>query len=178
MYITSFLHHNKTGPLTRRRGSNWFLCWTQPLFMLFSRLVTRWYDFLRYHHSSSVLWPRLVITAHSSTIGFIKGKNPFNVPWTCLLWFNFNDNFLSLNFFSFGGWALLMVSTHGASCCLEMELAVSLTLSQFLKRKVAPIYPTVFSRLIYLGHYVPGFVRGNSSPLGHGHRSLILCNLS
>ena len=74
----------------------------QPLFILVPRL------------NMMILFPRITtipiffccslvaISTHSSITRFIKGSNPHNIPWTCLPPFNFNDNFLSKNFFNLG----------------------------------------------------------------------------
>ena len=60
-------------------------------------------------HSNIVLLPLVAISTHWSTTTFIKGSNPHNIPWTYLPPFNFN-NFLSINIFNSGEWALLMMS--------------------------------------------------------------------
>ena len=75
--------------------------------------------------------PLVAISTHSSITRFIKGSNPCNIPWTCLPPFNFNDTFLSINFFNLGGCALLMMSTLRAQRSLLNKSFKSLLLNIF-----------------------------------------------
>ena len=65
--------------------------------------------------------PLVGISTHSSITRFIKGSNPRNSPWTCLPPFNFNDNFLSINFFNSGGCALLMSTLQAQRSLQNLE---------------------------------------------------------
>ena len=66
--------------------------------------------------------PLVAISTHSSITRFIKGSNPRNIPWTCLPPFNFNDNFLSINFFNSGGCALLMSTPRAQRSLHNVQL--------------------------------------------------------
>lgn len=56
----------------------------------------------------------LTISTHSPITRFIKGAKPCGIPYPCWPPFNFNDNLWFINFFSWGGWALLMTTLQQA----------------------------------------------------------------
>ena len=75
--------------------SNWFLWWTQPLFIRIPGLLTWRFYFLILPPLSIVLL-LFATSTQSSITRYIQGSNPHNIPWTCLPPFNFSDNFLSI----------------------------------------------------------------------------------
>lgn len=165
MHTTWFLYCSKTGTMEGTCGSSWFLLMNTPIVYTRSKASNMMILFPRIT-TIPILFccPLVAISTHSSITRFINGSNPRNIPWTCLPPFNFNDNFLSINFFNSGGWALLMVSTARAQRCLSVPPSYLLDIQTCCPLSLAGIQllkawvPGVMSR--------PSFWVRSSSTLG------------
>lgn len=78
--------------------SNWFLCWTQALFIVFPKASNMVITISYHHHFSVILLHMSCYCYHQ----IHKGINPSNIPQTHLPLLDFSNNFLSsIHFFQF-----------------------------------------------------------------------------